>query len=155
MIEITHEPLIPQEITSRVEKNSNGAVVTFLGATRDTTGGRRVLYLEYEAYRPMADTQLAVVADEMRERFGVEDVAISHRLGRLELGDISLVVAVASPHRENAFEACKYSIDRIKQIVPIWKKEFFEGGEVWVGSQEDLEAKAGEAIVGGGDTSRQ
>ena len=100
MIEITHEPLIPQEITSRVEKNSNGAVVTFLGATRDSTGGRKVLYLEYEAYRPMADTQLAVVADEMRERFGVEDIAISHRLGRLELGDISLVVAVASPHRE-------------------------------------------------------
>ena len=153
MIEITHEPLIPQEITSRVEKNSNGAVVTFLGATRDSTGGRKVLYLEYEAYRPMADTQLAVVADEICDRFGVEDVAISHRLGRLELGDISLVVAVASPHRENAFEACKYSIDRIKQIVPIWKKEFFEGGEVWVGSQEDLEAKTGEAIGGGGDTS--
>ena len=155
MIEITHEPLIPQEITSRVEKNSNGAVVKFLGATRDSTGGRKVLYLEYEAYRPMADTQLAVVADEICDRFGVEDVAISHRLGRLELGDISLVVAVASPHRENAFEACKYSIDRIKQIVPIWKKEFFEGGEVWVGSQEDLEAKASEAIVGGGDTSGQ
>ena len=154
MIEITHEPLIPQDITSRVEKNSNGAVVTFLGSTRDSTGGRKVLYLEYEAYRPMADRQLATVADELRERYGVEDVAISHRLGRLEVGDISLVVAVASPHRQNAFEACKYSIDRIKQIVPIWKKEFFEGGEVWVGSQEDLDAKASEAVLGRGDSSQ-
>ena len=155
MIEITHEPLNPQDITSGVEKSSNGAVVTFLGSTRDSTGGRKVLYLEYEAYRPMADQQLAVVADEMLERYGVGDVAISHRLGRLQIGDISLVVAVASPHRESAFEACKYSIDRIKQIVPIWKKEFFEGGEVWVGSQEDLEAKAGEAIVGGRESSKQ
>ena len=86
-------------------------------------------------------------------RYGVEDVAISHRLGKLEIGEISLVVAVASPHRENAFEACKFSIDRIKQIVPIWKKEFFESGEVWVGSQEDLEAKAGGAIAGGGESS--
>ncbi len=153
MIEITHEPLIPRDITSRVENNSNGAVVTFLGSTRDSTGGRKVLYLEYEAYRPMADNQLAVVADEMRERYDLEHVAISHRLGRLEIGDVSLVVAVASPHRENAFDACKFSIDRIKQIVPIWKKEFFEGGEVWVGSQEDLEAKAGEAVVGGSDSS--
>ena len=155
MIEITHETLIPQDITAKVEKGSNGAVVTFLGTTRDSTGGRNVLYLEYEAYRPMADNQLAIVADEMRERYGVEDVAISHRLGRLEIGDISLVVAVASPHRENAFEACKYSIDRIKQIVPIWKKEFFEGGEVWVGSQEDVGAKAGKAVVGSGDSSKQ
>ena len=119
MIEITHEPLNPQDITSGVEKSSNGAVVTFLGSTRDSTGGRKVLYLEYEAYRPMADKQLAVVADEMRERCGVEDVAISHRLGRLQIDDISLVVAVASPHRESAFAACKYSIYRSKQIVPI------------------------------------
>ncbi len=153
MIEITHAVLDPAAVAAKVSRDTNGAVVTFLGSTRDSTGGRKVLYLEYEAYRPMADKQLAVVAEEMRERFDVEDVAIFHRLGRLEIGDISLVVAVASPHRENAFEACKYSIDRIKQIVPIWKKEFFEGGEVWVGSQEDLEAKAGDAIVGGGDSS--
>ena len=85
----------------------------------------------------MADKQLAVIADEIRERWQVQDVAISHRLGRLEIGEASLAVAIASPHRQAAFEACQYSIDRIKQIVPIWKKEFFEGGEVWVGSQED------------------
>ena len=137
MIEITHDELEPDKITARVRRDTNGAVLTFLGTTRSFTRGRRVLHLEYEAYRPMADNKLAEIADEIRERWDVEDVAISHRLGRLEIGDISLVVAVASPHRERAFEACQYSVDRIKQIVPIWKKEYFEGGEVWVGSQED------------------
>ena len=137
MIEITHDELEPDKITGRVSRDTNGAVLTFLGTTRSFTRGRRVLHLEYEAYRPMADNKLAEIADEIRERWDVQDVAISHRLGRLEIGDISLVVAVASAHREHAFEACQYSVDRIKQIVPIWKKEYFEGGEVWVGSQED------------------
>ena len=137
MIEITREPLDPEAITARVRKDTNGAVVTFLGVTRDSTGNRNVLHLEYEAYRPMADHKLAEIAEEMRDRWSVEDVAIAHRLGRLEIGDISLVVAVASPHRGAAFEACQFSVHRIKQIVPIWKREFFEGGEVWVGSQED------------------
>ena len=137
MIHITHDPLDPEAITAKVRRDSNGAVLTFLGTTRDHTRGRKVLYLEYEAYRPMADNKLAEIADEIRARWDVQDVAISHRLGRLEIGDISLVVAVASPHREHAFAACQYSVDRIKQIVPIWKKEYFEGGEVWVGSQED------------------
>ena len=142
MITITSEPLCPEAITDSVKRDSNGAVVTFLGSTRDSTADRQVLYLEYEAYRPMADSQLARIADEIRERWGISDVAIAHRLGRLEIGDLSLVVAIASPHRKEAFEASAYAIDRIKQIVPIWKKEFFEGGEVWVGSQEDECAKA-------------
>ncbi len=137
MIEITHEALDPAAVTARVARDSNGAVVTFLGTTRSLTGERQVLHLEYEAYRPMADAKLGEIADEMRRRWPV-DIAISHRLGRLEIGDISLVVAIGSPHRKDAFEACQYSVDRIKQIVPIWKKEFFAGGEVWVGSQEDL-----------------
>ena len=142
MITITNEPLCAEAITERVKGAGNGAVVTFLGSTRDSTAERKVLYLEYEAYRPMADNQLARIAGEIRERWGISDVAIAHRLGRLEIGDISLVVAIASPHRKEAFEASAYAIDRIKQIVPIWKKEFFEGGEVWVGSQEDTLAKA-------------
>lgn len=141
MIEITYEPLDLKAIVARVARDSNGAIVTFLGTTRDQTADRKVLFLEYEAYRPMADKQLAVIADEIREKWPVQDVAISHRLGRLEIGEASLAVAVASPHRQAAFEACQYSIDRVKQIVPIWKKEFFEGGEVWVGSQEDRLAK--------------
>ena len=137
MITITHKKLCPEAITESVKRDGNGAVVTFLGSTRDSTAERKVLYLEYEAYRPMADNQLARIADEIHERWGISDVAIAHRLGRLEIGDLSLVVAIASPHRKEAFEASAYAIDRIKQIVPIWKKEFFEGGEVWVGSQED------------------
>lgn len=141
MIEITHEPLDPEAVTAKVRKDSNGAVVTFLGTTRDFTSGRRVLRLEYEAYRPMADKKLAEIALEMRERWPIEDVAIAHRLGPLEIGDISLVVAIASPHRKEAFAACQYAVDRIKQMVPIWKKEHFEGGEVWVGSQEDVLAE--------------
>ena len=136
MIEIVNEPLDAEAITAKVKNDSNGAVVTFLGATRDFTGARKVLHLEYEAYRPMADEKLAEVASDLRERWSIEDVAIVHRIGRLEIGEVSLVVAVASPHRKEAFAACQYSVDRIKQIVPIWKKEFFEGGEVWVGSQE-------------------
>ena len=137
MIQITHDALEPDKITAQVRRDTNGAVLTFLGTTRSVTRGRRVLQLEYEAYRPMADNKLAEIADEMRQRWDVQDIAISHRLGRLEIGDISLVVAVASPHRERAFAACQHAVDRIKQIVPIWKKEYFEGGEVWVGSQED------------------
>ena len=113
--------------------------MTFVGTTRDHTAGRRVLRLEYEAYRPMADEQLQRVADEMCDRWELTGASIHHRLGRLEIGEASLVVAVSSAHRQAAFEACHFSIDRIKQIVPIWKKEFFEGGEVWVGSQEDFD----------------
>ena len=137
MIQITHDALEPDKITAQMRRDTNGAVLTFLGTTRSVTRGRRVLHLEYEAYRPMADNKLAEIADEMRQRWDAQDIAISHRLGRLEIGDISLVVAVASPHRERAFAACQHAVDRIKQIVPIWKKEYFEGGEVWVGSQED------------------
>jgi molybdopterin synthase catalytic subunit len=137
VIEISHGPLDPESITAQVRGDSNGAVVAFLGTTRDSTDGRRVLHLEYEAYQPMADQKLAEIVDEMRERWGIEDIAIAHRLGKLGVGDISLIVAVASPHRADAFAACQYSVDRIKQIVPIWKKEFFENGEVWVGSESD------------------
>ena len=136
MILITHDPLDPDALTASVRGDGNGAVVTFLGSTRSSTGDRRVLRLEYEAYRPMADEMLARIAEEMRRRWPV-DAAIAHRLGRLEIGEVSLVVAVASPHRREAFEASQYCVDRIKQIVPIWKKEYFEGGEVWVGSQQD------------------
>ena len=134
MIEITNEVLDPEAITAAVRKDTNGAVVTFLGTTRRLTDGQDVLHLEYEAYRPMADNQLASIVSEIEERWSIDDVAIYHRLGRLEIGEISLVVAVASPHRQAAFEACQHSVDRIKQAVPIWKKEFFEDGEVWVGS---------------------
>ena len=138
MIEITYEPLDPEAITDWVRSRSAGAVITFLGTTRDNTADRDVLYLEYEAYEPMAAKKLSEVAQEMMDRWPLTGVAISHRLGRLEITDISLVVAVASQHRGHAFEAAQYSVDRLKQVVPIWKKEFFKGGEVWVESPEDV-----------------
>lgn len=148
MILITHDELDTGQAVLEVGHPGAGAIVTFVGATRDNTAGRRVLFLEYEAYRPMADQQLARVADEMRDRWDLKGVAIHHRLGRLEIGEASLVVTVSSAHRKDAFEACHYSIDRIKQIVPIWKKEFFEGGEVWVGSQSDFDpVRSRQAIV--------
>ena len=142
MIEITHDPLDPEAITAKVRDAANGAVVTFLGTTRGRTAKRNVLHLEYEAYTPMAEKKLVEVAEEIRSKFSVEDVFIAHRLGRLEIEEISLVVAVASPHRKDAFAACQYAIDRIKETVPIWKKEFFEGGEVWVESPEDHALKS-------------
>ena len=136
MIFITPEPLNPQEITSTVSKNSNGAVVTFLGMVRDSSEGRDVLHLEYEAYQPMAESMLHQITEEIRERWDIEDVSIAHRVGKLGLGEISLVVAIASPHRKEAFEASEYVLDRIKAVVPIWKKEVFQGGEAWIGSHE-------------------
>ena len=141
MVEITESPLNPESVTARVRKSSSGAVVTFLGTTRDTTEDRRVLHLEYEAYRPMADKKIVEIVEELRRRWGVEDAAIAHRIGRLDIGEISLVVAVASPHRKEAFAACQRAVDLIKRTVPIWKKEFFEGGEVWVESPEDVAAR--------------
>ncbi|MDP6102207.1 MAG: molybdenum cofactor biosynthesis protein MoaE [Dehalococcoidia bacterium] len=137
MIYITSEPLSPQAVTDLVCKGSNGAVITFLGTTRDFSEGRDVLYLEYEAYQPMAENMLHQIVEEVRERWGIEDMAVAHRIGRLEVGEISLVVALASPHRKEAFEASQYAMDRIKEVVPIWKKEVFQGGEAWIGSPEE------------------
>ena len=135
MIHITSDPLEPNSVTEIVRNNSNGAVITFLGTTRDSTDGKNVNYLEYEAYQPMAQNMIQQIFDEVKERWEIEDLAISHRLGKVEIGEISMVVAISSPHRKQAFEAGQYSIDRLKEIVPIWKKEFFDNGEEWVGSE--------------------
>ena len=130
---ITDQPLDPEAVTARVLAPANGGVVTFLGTTRNDTEGRRVLYLEYEAYPEMAEKELLRLFRELEERWGVTDVAVAHRLGHLEIGDVSMVVVVAAPHRKEAFAACWHAVDRIKETVPIWKKEFFEDGAVWVG----------------------
>ena len=135
MIKVTRQELAPQPITASVRRDTNGAVVTFLGATRRSSQGKEVLYLEYEAYEPMALKELEQIKREVASRWDIDDIAIAHRVGRLEIEDISLVVAVASPHRKEAFEACHYVVDRIKETVPIWKKEVFEDGEAWVGCQ--------------------
>jgi molybdopterin synthase catalytic subunit len=115
-----------------VRSELNGSVITFLGTTRLFNEGRKVLYLEYETYPEMAVKELEKVRQEIRERWGISDVAIGHRLGRLEIEDISMIVAVASPHRKEGFQAAAYVVDRVKESVPIWKKEYFEGGSHWV-----------------------
>lgn len=109
-----------------------GAVATFLGLVRDHNQGRRVEYLHYEAYPELAAKALARIVDESRERWPTVCLAIHHRVGRLDIGDASVAIAAASPHRADAFAACRYAIERIKQIVPIWKHEYFEGGDVWI-----------------------
>jgi molybdopterin synthase catalytic subunit len=114
--------------------------VTFLGITRDHNDGRRVLYLEYEAYEEMARQELQRVVDAVQTGWPVK-MAVAHRLGRLEIGELSLVVACASAHRKEAFAACQEAVDRIKETVPIWKHEYFEGGAVWIGSEEHAQAR--------------
>ena len=134
---ITSEALDPEAVTAKVKGPSNGGVVTFLGTTRNETEGRQVLHLEYEAYEAMAEKTIRQILDEVRERWGVTAAAIAHRIGHVDIGQVSLVVAVAAPHRKEAFAACWYAVDRIKEITPIWKKEFFEDGSVWVGCGAD------------------
>ena len=136
MIDITYEPLHPEEITAKVRKDTNGAVVTFLGTTRLYAEGRKVLYLEYEAYTEMASKKLEEIRQYIHGRWSIEDLAISHRIGRVDIGEISLVVAVASPHRVEAFHACHEAVDRLKVLVPIWKKEYFEDGYHWVACED-------------------
>ena len=110
----------------------DGALCLFVGVVRDHNGGRRVLRLEYEAYEDMALGLMQDIAAQVRERWRVTDVRIVHRLGRLEVGEASVAVAVASPHRREAFEGCRHAIDTLKATVPIWKKEFYADGEVWL-----------------------
>jgi molybdopterin synthase catalytic subunit len=111
---------------------SDGAVCLFLGVVRDHNAGRRVLWLEYEAYEEMALPLMQELAADARRRWPITEIHLVHRLGRLEIGEASVAVAVVSPHRREAFEACRHAIDTLKKTVPIWKKEFFEGGEAWV-----------------------
>ena len=110
----------------------DGAVAAFVGLVRDSNQGRRVSFLDYEAYEPLAVRALHLIVDEVRESWPGARVGIHHRIGRIELGHASVVIVAASAHRADAFAACRYSIERIKQIVPIWKHEHFEGGEVWL-----------------------
>ena len=139
---ITHNELNIEELSADVIADRNGAVVVFNGITRDHTDGRKVLFLEYEAYLPMAKAKLNDVAKEICDKWDVS-VVIAHRIGRVDIGESSLVVTVGSPHRASAYQASQYSVDRIKQIVPIWKKEHFDGGEVWIGDAEGFRPLAG------------
>jgi molybdopterin synthase catalytic subunit len=130
---LTGEPLDPRAIEALVADPGCGALVTFVGTVRRTNEGREVDYLEYEAYPGMAEKKMAEIGQEIHARWGLERVAIAHRLGRCEVGEASIVICVASPHRREAFEACHHAIDRVKEIVPIWKREVWTDGAVWIG----------------------
>lgn len=129
---VTVAQLDPMALSASVARPEAGAVVLFSGIVRDNNLGRRVEHLEYDAYPPLAERTLADIAVEARSRWELTDVAIHHRIGRLEIGEASLLVVVSAPHRAEAFEACHYCVDRVKQIVPVWKKEVWEGGESWI-----------------------
>jgi MoaE-MoaD fusion protein len=132
IFEITREPIDMSDLRARLLEGDSGAAVIFDGVVRNNTKGRRTLYLEYEGYNEMALKIMAQIGREVHEKWAINRFGIIHRLGRLEISESSIVIIVTSAHRKIAFEACHYAIDRFKKIVPIWKKEFFEDGEVWV-----------------------
>ena len=147
MIELTSHPLDPDQFTSAVRRGANGAVVTFLGTTRDNFDGKRVLTLEYEAFDEMAIKKLEEVRQELLAEFGLDEIAIGHRIGTVGIGEISLVVAVGSPHRKEGFYACHKAVDRIKEVVPIWKKEIYQDGSRWVACEDHEFAPEQEAAL--------
>lgn len=128
---IVRTPIDSQEVVARLKRGDDGAVLVFEGTVRNQTRGRRTLYLDYEAYEPMARKEMESLAARALQTFKIRDVALVHRLGRLEIGETSVLVAVASAHRAAAFDACRWLIDTLKRTVPIWKKEYFEDGAVW------------------------
>jgi MoaE-MoaD fusion protein len=131
IILLIREPIQPREILLNLKAFEDGAAVIFDGFVRNNFKGQRTLYLEYEAYEPMAYAKLREIGAHMHTHFKIHRFAIVHRLGRLEVGDTSVFIAVSAPHRAAAFDACRYAIDTLKRTVPIWKKEFFAGGAVW------------------------
>ncbi|MGH9491865.1 MAG: molybdenum cofactor biosynthesis protein [Terriglobales bacterium] len=131
VVEIVREKIDPHRIVPPLERPEDGAIVMFDGIVRGHSRGRRTLYLEYEAYEEMALKQMRALAGEARERFAIRNVALVHRLGRLEIGESSVFIAVFSEHRAAAFDACRFLIDTLKRTIPIWKKEYFEDGAVW------------------------
>ena len=145
LVALTSEPLDLQALIAAVggQEHGDGAIATFIGLVRDHNQGRRVSYLEYEAYEPLAVKALQRILDEARESWPGARLGVHHRVGRIELSEASIIIAAASAHRAEAFAACRYTIERVKQIVPIWKHEHFEGGEVWLeGATADPEDAA-------------
>ncbi|KGR78608.1 molybdenum cofactor biosynthesis protein MoaE [Ureibacillus sinduriensis] len=127
--------IVVEEIIQQVKSVNAGAVTVFIGTVRELTNGKRTLYLEYQAYESMALKKLTEIGEEIKRKWPATNVAITHRIGKLEISDIAVVIAVSSPHRREAYEANEYAIERIKEIVPIWKKEFWDDGSKWIGNQ--------------------
>jgi len=148
---LTREAIDAKGLVEQAKRPEDGGVVVFDGIVRDNSRGRRTLYLDYEAYEEMAERELQKLAVEARARFGVRGVTIVHRLGRLEIGETSVLIVVASGHRAEAFEACRWLIDTLKKQVPVWKKETFEDGAVWADGEpfpEELRAAGAEGADG-------
>jgi molybdopterin synthase catalytic subunit len=135
LVKIVRSPIDVPALEAAVSDPAAGAIATFVGTTRNENSGRRVLRLEYEAYEPMALSEMRKLVQEAAQRWKIIRAGVTHRIGVVEIGQASVAIAVAAPHRDEAFTACRFLIDRIKEIVPIWKKEHFEGGEIWVGCQ--------------------
>jgi molybdopterin synthase catalytic subunit len=145
---VQSEPLDARAIESLVAHPGAGAIVTFVGTVRDHGRGQAVTHLEYEAYAPAAERMLVQIGREIDERWGFHSVAIAHRIGDLAVGEASVVISVASAHRDAAFAACRYAIERIKEIVPIWKKEHYGNGAAWIGSEQEYQVEIGRPAVG-------
>jgi molybdopterin synthase catalytic subunit len=132
---ITRSPIDAQDVARSLQRGEDGAVCIFAGIVRNNSKGKTTRYLEYEGYEPMALKKMEEIGIFIRQGWEIDGVGIVHRLGRMEIGDTSVAIIVTSAHRKPAFEACQYAIDRLKKIVPIWKKEYFEDGEVWIEGQ--------------------
>ncbi|MGH9712515.1 MAG: molybdenum cofactor biosynthesis protein [Candidatus Acidiferrales bacterium] len=128
---LVRDPIVPRELVESLKAPDDGAVVVFDGFVRNNFKGQRTLYLEYEAYEPMAYSKMREIGAQIRAKFKIHRLAMVHRLGRLEIGETSVLIAISSPHRGAALDACRYAIDTLKRAVPIWKKEYFAGGAVW------------------------
>ena len=139
---ITHDVIPTAELAQQIKRAEDGAVVVFEGIVRDHSHGRKTLYLEYEAYEPMALRKMREIGREIKQEFRIGGVGMIHRLGRLEIGETSVTIVITSAHRRAAFEACQHAIDRLKQIVPIWKKEYFEDGAVWTEGEGEIRVLA-------------
>jgi len=137
MVRLQDGPIDVAALAAEVRGDGDGAVSLFVGTVRNVNAGRRVLFLEYEAYAPMAEREMERIAEEAIARCGATRVAMVHRVGRLEIGEASVAIAVAAPHRAEALDACRFVIDTLKQRVPIWKREHFEGGTVWIEGAAD------------------
>ena len=134
---ISSEPIDINDCIQKVIRPEAGAISTFIGIAREFTHGKRTLFLEYDAYIPMAEKQLARIGEEIKKTWPDAEVSIAHRIGRLEISDVAVAIAVSTPHRDAAFKASRYAIERIKEIVPIWKKEHWEDGTKWIGDQKE------------------
>lgn len=131
VIQLVREPIDAAALGKHVQAAEDGAVVTFAGTVRNHSRGKRTLYLEYEAYEPMALAKMREIAAEARKQFSMDGMVMVHRLGRLEIGETSVCIVVSAAHRKAAFDACRFAIDTLKKTVPIWKKEYFDDGAVW------------------------